>query len=63
MTLLNYYFEKALTSALGLSQSRRARASSGRDAKERRAFIELMDQKGWDTPDIIMEEFSVLLGE
>lgn len=29
----------------------------------RRAFIELIDQKGWDTPDILMEEFTVLLGE
>jgi len=25
----------------------------------RRAFIELMDQKGWDVPDIIMEQQTV----
>lgn len=27
----------------------------------RRAFIDLMDQKGWDTPDIIMEQESIIL--
>ncbi len=29
----------------------------------RRAFIALMDQKGWEIPDILMEEFTVILGE
>ncbi len=27
----------------------------------RRAFIELMDQKGWDVPDIVMEAETLLL--
>jgi mono/diheme cytochrome c family protein len=27
----------------------------------RRAFIELMDQKGWDAPDIVMEEAHIVL--
>lgn len=29
----------------------------------RRAFIELMDWKSWDTPDIIMEEQTLFIGE
>jgi hypothetical protein len=28
----------------------------------RRAFIELMDQKGWNTPDIIMAQESISIG-
>jgi hypothetical protein len=27
----------------------------------RRAFKELMDQKGWDTPDIVMERKVIIL--
>jgi hypothetical protein len=27
----------------------------------RRAFIELMDQKGWDVPDIVMEQEAITL--
>jgi hypothetical protein len=27
----------------------------------RRAFIELMDQKGWDVPDVVMEQERVQL--
>lgn len=27
----------------------------------RRAFIELMDQKGWDVPDIVMEQETLRL--
>lgn len=27
----------------------------------RRAFIELVDQKGWDAPDIVMEEAQTML--
>jgi hypothetical protein len=29
----------------------------------RRAFLELMDQKGWDTPDMIMEQQKVRIAE
>jgi hypothetical protein len=29
----------------------------------RRAFIELMDQKGWNTPDIIMAQESISIGD
>ena len=25
----------------------------------RRAFIELMDQKGWDVPDVLMEDITL----
>lgn len=27
----------------------------------RRAFIELMDQKGWDMPDLVMEQETLIL--
>jgi len=27
----------------------------------RRAFIGLMDQKGWDVPDIVMEEIQMIV--
>jgi hypothetical protein len=29
----------------------------------RRAFIELMDQKGWNVPDILMESCTIILGD
>ena len=37
--------------------------TSALDNDRRRAFIELMEQKGWDVPDIIMEREALAVVE